>query len=405
MPLSPTRVATSHLQAADDVWLPDYLGTGAPVADAAMRLVKEIVRDSSTVATYRTTPQAAAGGILYTTLQAANLDMDAKKMWPILDRNAGLHVGGDMRHVGEKVFHALMRGMDPGDREAKALRIGALGVELLQRTRQPSKAKLVNRIFAEKYGDALAALQPGRSKAPLPSEALRVHIDAEMVSEAKKVADLIQSDKAKALAFISYVLTDVNFHSLAQYAPSSAKLSDEETASARDIAGYLQYGVEEAAAFGVALLEAVGMTEMAGKFERIAIRVGLESGLFSTRLAGDAYTGNPNGQGIYPNEIDHGYTEPLAGGTDVMRKLQNQFLHEQGREQRPDSPRLAAEKYKTPAVRNPFYSLSDGAVGMESAVKSEGHLSKDAKLVGLVGKVVAATDALHKYLNATYIWD
>jgi hypothetical protein len=33
---------------------------------------------------------------------------------------------------------------------------------------------------------------------------------------------------------------------------------------------------------------------------------------------------------IYPNEIDHGYEAPLAGGTDVMQKLQNQLLHEQG---------------------------------------------------------------------------
>jgi hypothetical protein len=57
--------------------------------------------------------------------------------------------------------------------------------------------------------------------------------------------------------------------------------------------------------------------------------------------AGDVYRGNPNGQGIYPNEIDHGYGEPLAGGTDVMRRLQNQFLVEQGREPRPESPRLA----------------------------------------------------------------
>lgn len=54
------------------------------------------------------------------------------------------------------------------------------------------------------------------------------------------------------------------------------------------------------------------------------------------------YKGNPDGQDIYPNEVGHGYGEPLAGGTDIMRKLQNRLLHEQGRPQRPESPRLAS---------------------------------------------------------------
>jgi hypothetical protein len=53
------------------------------------------------------------------------------------------------------------------------------------------------------------------------------------------------------------------------------------------------------------------------------------------------YTGNPSGEGIYPVKVEHGYDEPLAGGTDVMRKLQNRLLEEQGREPRPESPRLA----------------------------------------------------------------
>jgi hypothetical protein len=58
------------------------------------------------------------------------------------------------------------------------------------------------------------------------------------------------------------------------------------------------------------------------------------------------YSGNPGGKPIYPNAIDHGYGEPLAGGTDVMRRLQNQLLHEQGLDdlKRPESPRLASSR-------------------------------------------------------------
>jgi len=52
-------------------------------------------------------------------------------------------------------------------------------------------------------------------------------------------------------------------------------------------------------------------------------------------------TGAPKTTDIYENEIDHGYDQPLAGGTDVMKRLQDQFLIEQGREPREKNPRLA----------------------------------------------------------------
>jgi hypothetical protein len=41
--------------------------------------------------------------------------------------------------------------------------------------------------------------------------------------------------------------------------------------------------------------------------------------------------------------INHGYDQPLAGGTDVMKRLQDQLLIEQGRATRDTNPRLAAE--------------------------------------------------------------
>jgi len=71
----------------------------------------------------------------------------------------------------------------------------------------------------------------------------------------------------------------------------------------------------------------------------------IESGLGPNRTDRWAgYQGNPGGGDIYPNEIAHGYGEPLAGGTDVMRRLQNTLLHEQGNDEwmRPESPRLAS---------------------------------------------------------------
>ncbi len=52
------------------------------------------------------------------------------------------------------------------------------------------------------------------------------------------------------------------------------------------------------------------------------------------------YTGNPDGKDIYENEIDHGTDQPLAGGTDVMKRLQDELLHEQGRPSREKNPVL-----------------------------------------------------------------
>jgi hypothetical protein len=53
--------------------------------------------------------------------------------------------------------------------------------------------------------------------------------------------------------------------------------------------------------------------------------------------ANNPYSGNPGGKPIYDHKIDHGYEEPLSGGTDVMRRMQNQFRKEQGLPERPTS--------------------------------------------------------------------
>lgn len=43
-----------------------------------------------------------------------------------------------------------------------------------------------------------------------------------------------------------------------------------------------------------------------------------------------SYEGNPDGEGIYPVDIDHGYDEPVSGGTNVIQQLQKDLLREQG---------------------------------------------------------------------------
>lgn len=48
-------------------------------------------------------------------------------------------------------------------------------------------------------------------------------------------------------------------------------------------------------------------------------------------LTAASYSGNPDGKPIYPNEIDHGYNDPISGGSDVMVNLVEDLRREQGR--------------------------------------------------------------------------
>jgi len=104
-------------------------------------------------------------------------------------------------------------------------------------------------------------------------------------------------------------------------------------------------------------------------------------------------------------EIEHGYEEPLAGGTDVMRKLQNQLLEEQGRPPRPEASRLAASKPRTLALRSPFYEASDKVYGLMSAVQAEPMLREDKKLQQFAKGLKKLISDLHDHLDSTYIWD
>jgi hypothetical protein len=62
----------------------------------------------------------------------------------------------------------------------------------------------------------------------------------------------------------------------------------------------------------------------------------------ASNKADPPYEGNPDGKPIYPNKVEHGYDQPLAGGTDVMKRLQDRLLIEQGKQPREPNPRLAS---------------------------------------------------------------
>lgn len=61
------------------------------------------------------------------------------------------------------------------------------------------------------------------------------------------------------------------------------------------------------------------------------------------RIAAIIEAASLDGKVDYPNEIDHGYGQPLSGGWDIMKRLQDQLLIEQGSKPRDPNPRLASD--------------------------------------------------------------
>jgi len=67
---------------------------------------------------------------------------------------------------------------------------------------------------------------------------------------------------------------------------------------------------------------------------------------------------------VYPNEIDHGYERPIAGGSDVMQKLQKEFLIEQGEAPLPESAKRVASSLIQPLSLQPDYGSDAMSKGL-----------------------------------------
>jgi hypothetical protein len=129
-----------------------------------------------------------------------------------------------------------------------------------------------------------------------------------------------------------------------------------------------------------------------GSFLAQASSMGTRIDVGKARMAG--YKGNPGGKDIYPSEIEHGYGEPVGGGTDVMRKLQNQLLDEQGNTKwmRPDSPKHGGNDMQRKAGR----PLKPGEAQVDDLVKwTSKFLRNTGQYVGapIDGKVMSLIES------------
>jgi hypothetical protein len=108
--------------------------------------------------------------------------------------------------------------------------------------------------------------------------------------------------------------------------------------------GFITYGMYHTPNGGGTLNEATVLSQISDFLTSSAFKqtiTMLQHAWDSPTGKTSGYKGNPDGRDIYPVEVKHGYGEPLAGGTDVMRKLQNLLLTEQGSDPRPESSKIA----------------------------------------------------------------
>lgn len=259
----PERIVARYKTAVGAPWLPDMVGSKAGLID---ELLKAIKREQSDTSGFSSTPKAWAGGLFYFIVEAMSGKSVAQKLWNLLDSSAGLAAGDKQYQMARRAAGHLPGGPDG------QIQAAGIGVALLQRTGQQNKAKQANAIMVEALKDALAQAGPvGEMVKPqTPAQDFAEKVK-EQAAFASKIASKIKKDVKIAAPIVWLVLEDVNAHSESSVAESllSGLSGEADYSTAQKFVGsisqHLDYGVVEAGAFGVALLEAVGEAGAARK--------------------------------------------------------------------------------------------------------------------------------------------
>lgn len=119
---------------------------------------------------------------------------------------------------------------------------------------------------------------------------------------------------------------------------------------------------------------------------------------FLMPLLRDAATLHPEGMqaesnDIYEVQVDHGYDQPLSGGHDIMKRLQDKLLIEQGRPTGDPNPRLAA----TTGLQRGLIQVIAGPAGRQVVRRA---LTAFARETGKTIVVNAAVDDILHYAVA-----
>jgi hypothetical protein len=252
--------------ARNEVWLPDLLGAKEPVVKKAWNGIKREAKGG-----YGSDPKAAAGGVVYFTLSAAGGQPLGKKLWNLLDRNAGLSADAKWESVARQVVSQL----HSADRDVTKVRAAGFAVGLLTLSRQRRKADAANDILNRELASEIAATaledaEPGVKETP--QTVFQSFMTPEVVNLAKSVARKLGGDPTQAGDFILDLMEDVNAHSEMSVAARIVPSTGGGIGGVSDVAQELDWGIQSTAAFSVALMKAVGKSGVGTRLQRALIR-------------------------------------------------------------------------------------------------------------------------------------
>ncbi len=243
---------------ADGPWLPDLLGSKAHLVDEVLVAAKRIAAKDTWK---KGDIKSICGGVLYFAVKKTSGSALADKLWNLLDSSGGLDAGREVEALGQSVVSHLDHG------PVAKVQAAAIGISLLQRSKQPTKAQRANAILsAALKGEVDAIGDPGEKSKSKSAKQDFLEAVREQLPLARVVwGQLKNISKAAAVAWT--VLEESNARESATTVEkilSPAVLSGPDTDSddvrehARQVAEKLHWGIVEGCAFAVALMEVAG---------------------------------------------------------------------------------------------------------------------------------------------------
>jgi hypothetical protein len=257
------RFMDPSIVTADDrgVWLPDMLGSKE-------NLVKEILLAAKKMAAADTFKKgdikSICGGVLYFLMEEKAGKAVADKLWNLLDSSAGLDVGAAIN----KLVWRITPHLDHGDKGK--VQAAAVGISLLQRSKQPTKAQRANVILRDALKSSIDMAGPPEEKGKTPTaKDTFLQMVKDQIPFAKTLYGQIKDPGVAALV-VSYALDQANYSEASSFAESTLKsiaTKNPPDDVVQDFGGQvsdeISFAVYETAAFGVALMQEAGQASAA----------------------------------------------------------------------------------------------------------------------------------------------
>lgn len=245
----------------------DFLGGYTKLVDLVIKEIKGHITSHP----FSKDPKPLATGFIYSLFQAFPSQRAlADALWDLFERRT--RVSLDPTWAQSLAYQVRSRiGVDA----AGAMAAAAISLSLLIRTRQPRLADMAEVVFNKHLAREMEqAGAPGPVTAPKkPAEVFETTVTAEIKALAHGILQKIGTDPAAVETFAFLVAEDVNWHSIesvGQHDGVAEGVFNWELVST--VSGALGFGLEDVAAFIVAMFRQAGLARKAELVKKEALR-------------------------------------------------------------------------------------------------------------------------------------